>query len=477
MLNNVSYRYKIPATLIAVIVVTALGISVPLISGATEAAKRDLIEHALSLGRTLSRTLQPAMLHDELWQAYEIIRTPFDRAAEGTPEKQTILVLDGKGDIYISTDPERFRTTEPLSAIGPLGAKLAAALANQNDEPLVLENLDPTLTIMAIPVLAVDKSKLGTVVMEYSNDIFEPRLLATIRRAALSTALVLLILVPLGWLWGQRIANPLLRLASAIGQVPKTPAASITFAPPQGQDEIGVLGRRFQQMLEGLKEKATLERKVVASERLAAVGRLTAGIAHEINNPLGGMLNAISNYRRQGGGAAAMGRTIALLERGLTQIKDTVSSLLVEARLASNALAPDDVEDVRTLVMPDVERKGVSLDWRNELTENQTVPSTEVRQILLNLLLNGVEGANPSGNVRCRVVVSADEIQLEVENDGPGLSSKQREHLFEPFAESRTQGKGLGLWMTYQLVTQLRGRIEARSRPGQTVFSVTLPVT
>ncbi len=269
----------------------------------------------------------------------------------------------------------------------------------------------------------------------------------------------------------------LLRLASAIGQVPKTPVASITFAPPQGQDEIGVLGRRFQQMLEGLKEKATLERKVVASERLAAVGRLTAGIAHEINNPLGGMLNAISNYRRQGGGAAAMGKTIALLERGLTQIKDTVSSLLVEARLASNALAPDDVEDVRTLVMPDVERKGVSLDWRNELTENQTVPSTEVRQILLNLLLNGVEGANPSGNVRCRVVVSADEIQLEVENDGPGLSSKQREHLFEPFAESRTQGKGLGLWMTYQLVTQLRGRIEARSRPGQTVFSVTLPVT
>ncbi len=58
------------------------------------------------------------MLHDELWQAYEIIRTPFDRPAEGTPEKQTILVLDGKGDIYISTDPERFRTTESLSATG-----------------------------------------------------------------------------------------------------------------------------------------------------------------------------------------------------------------------------------------------------------------------------------------------------------------------------------------------------------------------
>ena len=79
MLRDISYRYKIPGTIIVVIVITALAIAVPLISSANDAAKRDLIEHALSLGKALSRSLQPAMLHDELWQAYEIVTTPFDQ--------------------------------------------------------------------------------------------------------------------------------------------------------------------------------------------------------------------------------------------------------------------------------------------------------------------------------------------------------------------------------------------------------------
>jgi nitrogen-specific signal transduction histidine kinase len=65
---------------------------------------------------------------------------------------------------------------------------------------------------------------------------------------------------------------------------------------------------------------------------------------------------------------------------------------------------------------------------------------------------------------------------VRIENDGATLTDDQLQRLFEPFAESRHKGKGLGLWMTYQLATQLRGRIEAQSKPGQTVFTVTLPI-
>ena len=477
MLRDISYRYKIPGTIIVVIVITALAIAVPLISSANDAAKRDLIEHALSLGKALSRSLQPAMLHDELWQAYEIVTTPFDRPLEVSLDKQAIIVLDAQAAVYVATDPKRFPSLEDFSKLSSNAARLAKAIVDQGDEPLVFEDLDRDRLVMAVPILAVDKSRLGTVILEYSKDIFQPRFVDTLRRAAISTALILLVLVPLGWLWGKRIASPLIELSGAIAKVPKTRAADIQFAAPAGNDEIGMLGRRFGEMLAGLKEKAALERKVVSSERLAAVGRLTAGIAHEINNPLGGMLNAISTYKRQGSlDPSFVEKTMSLLERGLTQIKDTVAALLVEARLATHALAPQDIEDVKTLVLPELERKDVALDWHNELTQNQTVPSTEVRQILLNLLLNAVEGADERGKVRCHVAKSSDGIQLEVENDGPGLSPNQREHLFEPFAQSSNQGKGLGLWMTYQLVTQLRGRIDARSRPGQTVFSVLLPV-
>ena len=100
---------------------------------------------------------------------------------------------------------------------------------------MVLEDLDPKLSIMAVPVLSNDNTQLGTVILEYSRDIYSQRVLETIRKVAASTAITLAILVPLGWLWGKQIANPLLRLSSAIRQVARAPAATVAFKAPAGK--------------------------------------------------------------------------------------------------------------------------------------------------------------------------------------------------------------------------------------------------
>lgn len=477
MLSNISYRHKIPASLSLVIVVTALAVAVPLISGTNETTKRDLVDHALSLGKTLAGALQPALLHDDMWQAYEIITTPFDRALQQRLGQPTIVLVDAQGAVYVASDPNRFPATQRLASLGPLPAKLAKTLMQPSDAPRVLEDLDPKLTVMTVPVLSNDNTQLGTVVLEYSSDIYRQRFLETIRKVAASTAITLAILVPLGWLWGKQIASPLLRLSSAIRQVARAPAATVAFKAPDGKDEIAELGATFNNMVDGLREREALKEEVLASERLAAIGRLTTGIAHEINNPLGGMLNAISTYKRQRGDAPTfVDRTMSLLERGLTQIRETVAALLVEARLESRALTAHDIEDVHTLLLPNVQGKHVRLDWQNGVTDPLPLPSTEVRQILLNLLLNAVEAVDERGRVISAVTPSETELEVRVENDGVGLNDSQLQHLFEPFAESPRKGKGLGLWMTYQLATQLRGRIEAQSKPGQTVFTVTLPI-
>jgi two-component system, NtrC family, sensor kinase len=477
MLSNISYRYKIPASLIAVIVVTALAVAVPLISSANDASRRDLIDHALQLGKTLSRTLQAPLLHDDLWQAYEIVTTPFDRPLEQSLAQRAIVVIDAHNAVYVATDPKRYPSTQPLSSLGLIGQRLSGAVARTTDAPSVFEDVDPDLTIMTVPILASDQTRLGTVILEYSRDIFVPRLAKTVRSAASSTALILLILVPLGWLWGKRIAGPLLQLSDAIARVPATHVEEMEIPPPRGRDEIARLGEAFRTMLGGLREKAELEQQMLASERLAAVGRLTAGIAHEINNPLGGMLNAISNYKRlESSERSQVQRTMSLLERGLLQIRQTVGALLVQARFESHAVTPHDFEDVRMLLLPNVEGKHIQLAWDNRLKQPLPLPSTEVRQIMLNLMLNAVEAADRRGNVRTTIAEAGHDLVVEVENDGAGLSEHQIQHLFEPFAESRTKGKGLGLWMTYQLASQLKGRIEARSEAGQTVFTVTLPL-
>ena len=244
-----------------------------------------------------------------MWQAYEIITTPFDRALQQRLGQPTIVVVDAQGAIYVASDPKRFPATQRLASLGPLPAKLAEIVTVPGDAPMVLENLDPKLSVMAVPVLSNDNTQLGTVILEYSRDIYSQRFWETIRKVAASTAITLAILVPLGWLWGKQIASPLLRLSKAIRQVAEAPARRWRFKAPAGKDEIAELGATFNGMVDGLKEREALKEEVLASERLAAIGRLTAGIAHEINNPLGGMLNAISTYKRQRGEAPALRRS------------------------------------------------------------------------------------------------------------------------------------------------------------------------
>ena len=476
MLSNVSYRYKIPASLSLVIVITALAVAFPCYRvPTTRPSKTSSIMHFLSVRRFPAHCNQPCCMMT-CGRHMKSSRRPFDQPQQQRMGQPTIVVLDTQGAVYVASDPKRFPPLQQLASMGPLAAKLADTITRQSEAPLVLEGLDPKLTIMTVPVLSNDRTLLGTVILEYSRDIYQQRFLETIRKVGVSTAITLLILVPLGWLWGKQIASPLLRLSAAIRQVTQAPPATVAFKAPAGKDEIAELGATFNHMVEGLKEKDALKEEVLASERLAAIGRLTAGIAHEINNPLGGMLNVISNYKRQRGGKPAfVDRTMSLLERGLTQIRETVGALLIEARLESHALTPHDIDDVRTLLLPNVDGKRVRLDWQNSLTEPLPLPSTEVRQILLNLLLNAVDAVDENGRVSSAITPSETELMVRVENDGASLNDHQLQHLFEPFVESR-KGKGLGLWMTYQLATQLRGRIDAQSQPGRTVFTVTLPL-
>lgn len=474
MLNRISYRTKIPLSLVVTIVVTALVVAVPLINAANQAARRDAIDNALSLGRTLSRTLQPALIHDELWQAFEILRIPFP---EGDDPSREAIVLDSQHAIFVSSAPRAFPSTRLLASSGPPYVQLVERVRSATtQESLVLEDVDPARIFLVIPILADDQTRLGSLLMGYSRSIFLPRFYDTIRRAAVSTLLVLAGLLPIGWLWGGRIAQPLRQLAQTIARIPHQAIQTIHFTPTPGRDEIASLSARFAEMLDELKQKALFEKEVVASERLAAVGRMTAGIAHEINNPLGGMLNAISTYRRHRGEAAIIDTTVSLLERGLRQIQEAVSALLVEARLSSHALTPQDIEDTRTLVHAQMHEKSIEIRWENDLREPVALPSTEVRQILLNLLLNATQAAHHGGHVRCRVQADASGLTMTVANNGERLSAEQLEHLFEPFAPSNKGGKGLGLWMIYQLVTQLNGRVDVTPAAESTTFEVWLPV-
>ncbi|MGQ9862563.1 MAG: sensor histidine kinase [Thiobacillaceae bacterium] len=469
MLNRLSYRIKTPIALVLVILVTTVSVSALLVWHGYADARQGFIAQALSLGRVLARTLRPAVQHDDIWLAFETLRTPLEYA-DGSG--RDFVLLDRHNRVFAASDPRRFPVQERLAT---LPDDIMRKRGADHREGRVFEQAGDNSIYVLTPVLAEDGAELGLLIQRYDTALLKPRFLEIAQSVVLSSLPALFLLLPLGWLAGKRLAEPLSHLAECLSRVGRESPETIQCEFPPGSDEVSQLAHRFNDMLEELRSKQALEKHLAQSDRLAALGRLAAGIAHEVNNPLGGMLNAISNRRRAGDVDTRTEKTLSLVERGLTQIRSTVSALLVEARLESRALTPADVEDLRTLIAADVQAKRLILDWANGLTEPLPLPSAQVRQILLNLLLNAVHAAPAGGQVSVGIGPHTHRLVLRVDNDGPAIPARRREHLFEPFF-SEGEGHGLGLWMTYQLVRQLQGEIEVDSQPGHTRFTVTLPL-
>lgn len=477
-LRDLSFRYKIAVRSTVLVVGTAVLLTVSLIAQEYGQARRDLLNHAESVARLLATTLVGPLLHDDVWRTFEIINAPFQPDPSQTAEaSELIIVLDKKAQVFSSTQPRAYPLlSDPASRDPEHGALQEAISRYQSTKPGVIELPRSRRIYMVAPILS-DGAPLGTLVMAYDTAMFMPRLYAIAQRAALVTLAVLCVLLPISWYWGRRMATPLIELADGMAKVGTVPAASIEPAfKYESNDEIGRAGAAFRRMLGELREMEALEKEVVVSERLAAVGRLSAGIAHEINNPLGGMLNAISTFRKHGDGNPVTLRTISLLERGLLQIKDTIAALLVEARVESHSLTPQDIQDTHTLALASANREGLDFTWENDVMEPLPLPSTLVRQVLINLQLNAIQATSTPGRVSCHVFRDREGLRVTICNDGRHIPAEQIEYLFEPFQHFRESGTGLGLWMTYQIVQQLGGGITVDSEPGRTSFDVHMPV-
>ena len=480
---DISYRIKIPLALSAVILLTELVVTSMLVTRAFHDARTDLEASALNLTTVLARSLREPMVRDDLWQAFEVIRTPLAARSTENP-LQAIVVLDATDRVFVASDPQHLPVTTPLESVpeGLVEIVLRSRDFGQFEFRQAQGEAGAELAA-AGPVIAEDGTRLGTVLIEFDAERYHARVRSTLIDVLLISLPGLVFLIPLGWYWGKRMAEPLAQTAQALSRVGHdAPAAIAAGLPPASRDEIGRLAAQTRGMLDELARKEALEREMVASERLAAVGRVSAAIAHEINNPLGGMLNAIDTAQRHAEPDPFTRKTLGLLQRGLQQIRATVSALLVEARLDSPQLDAQDWQDLRTLIDPQVQARGLALLWNIEpaAAEPLPLPAHQIRQLVLNLLLNAIKAADEDGQIELTVVRGPGLLGVVVGNTGMPIPPELLGRLFEPFvAATERDGKrayGLGLWVCYQIVQQLRGSISAESADGWTRFAVSLPI-
>ncbi|WP_263768278.1 sensor histidine kinase [Propionivibrio soli] len=472
-LLDLSFRVKLPLLGAALIIVSALGVATALMLAAYGALRDDLRVNAETLGRAMAPSLLQDMLHDDVWHAFETVRAPAGRAPGAQSVKaEALFVVDNALNIFVASEPKRAPVLTPLRDLGADFVALAEKIKTTRGETV---DMSDSGHLYVLTPIADDRVHFGTLIITVAKNDFRPRFYAIAWQGLLAGLAVLGLLLPISWYWGRRLAMPLAHLTERMSEVGKRLPPNINPELYNYGDELGQLFTVFNQMLAELRSHEAMEKQVVQSERLAALGRLAAAMAHEINNPLGGMLTAIDTLKLHGDVDARTMKTIDLIERGLTQIKDTVGALLVEAKVKSRNFAAKDVEDVLMLVAPPAEKKALRLESRNAVRGEAALPATLVRQILINLLLNAIEASESEQSVVFQVTNGEGRLQVGVSNGGRIPDENAIPHLFEPFFSLSDGGHGLGLWVTYQIVHQLGGKISATRDGDRLRVAVTIP--
>ncbi|MFN0242830.1 MAG: two-component system sensor histidine kinase NtrB [Planctomycetota bacterium] len=237
--------------------------------------------------------------------------------------------------------------------------------------------------------------------------------------------------------------------------------------------------------LRDLTQKKELERELAIRERLSSIGLLTAGVAHEINNPLEYIGNYLSLLERESLPAAERARHLELVRHGFHRIRDIVRDLLRFARPTAghgDADLAQVVDRALKLVAYSEKFRGVDIE-RIGLDAPLSVvgDAGRLEQVVLNLVLNAATAMQSRGKITIRAHCrrfdgSAGEVELAVEDDGPGIPPADLERIFDPFFTS-SNGTGLGLAVSYGIVRAHGGslRAENRERTGAR-FTITLPL-
>ncbi|MDR4481259.1 MAG: PAS domain S-box protein [Nitrospira sp.] len=242
---------------------------------------------------------------------------------------------------------------------------------------------------------------------------------------------------------------------------------------------LGVLG-----IARDMTDTKKLEQQIRNAEKLASVGKLAAGVAHEINNPLGGILNCLYNLRKGTLSASRQEEYLASMEDGLRRVQRIVRQLLDFSQQHNPELSLADMNQVVTQVLRLTDHLFAPHQVRLETVLATDMPEIMIdrhmmEQVLMNLVLNAIQAMRTGGVLTIRTAVEEAHCLVRIQDSGCGISSSVLPRIFDPFFTTKNEGEGTGLGLSVSLgiVERHGGKIVVDSEVGKgTVFTVSIPL-
>lgn len=293
---------------------------------------------------------------------------------------------------------------------------------------------------------------------------------------------VFLVTIGLFLLLDTLVTGRISKLAAAMKSFPdKAPRPEML---PTGQDEIADLGSHFnhlcQRLTQSWEELEKNRAQACFNEKMVSLGILSAGIAHEVNNPLAGMLNCVKAMGESPDNEELHRRYLPLINKGLRQIEQTMRQLLNFGRTEPLQQRQVDAEALirECFELLSCKLKEINLNIQVDLPHDILIDAEALKQIIVNIGLNGIQAMGKSGTLTVTASLSNGRLRLTFQDSGPGIAAEHLPHIFDPFFTTKEvgEGTGLGLAVTFSLVQRMGGTIHVESSPGHgALFLVTLP--
>jgi C4-dicarboxylate-specific signal transduction histidine kinase len=248
------------------------------------------------------------------------------------------------------------------------------------------------------------------------------------------------------------------------------------------------LDRQFEQERKVRETLQSLQRQVVRQERLAAVGVLVSGVAHELNNPLQAILGTAELLERRGGLSDDALEEIAFVKTQAGRAREIIRNL---SRFSSQQSGPPALVDLRDVIgevvqlrRRDLDAGTIALDIETSTTRTVYANFTELEQVMLNFVINAQQSIEAVGRTKGRILIRlfdvGKRVRLEVHDDGPGVTPEDEPKLFQPFFTTKPVGKGtgLGLSVSYGIIESYGGSIGHQGNQwGGATFFFELPAS
>jgi signal transduction histidine kinase len=388
-----------------------------------------------------------------------------------------VVVAEVSGEILYSS-PQGLWTGRFERALGPEAVDAAPQVETRESGPM-----GPVLEVLA-PLETAGHPR-GSLAMGFSMKEVEQRGSRIARHAGLFALALLLGNSALTAIYVETLIRPILHLNQSIKRAGRGDL-SVRATTSRG-DEVGELSRAFNRMMDELEEAREMEQtrqsQLAHTEKMAAVGSLAAGVAHEVNNPLGGILTCIESMREHPDDVEMHERYLQLIHDGLKRIEHIVANLLDFSRQRQMVLEPTSLNHslrhVIDLVKFQLERGSVAVEMDLDADEPLVMADHfQMEQLFLNLVLNALQSMPDGGTLSLRTRRRHDSVVVEVRDSGAGIPEEIRDRIFDPFFTTREvgEGTGLGLAVSDSIVAAHGGMIEVESSVGKgTVFRVAFP--